>query len=395
MADNSSNGARRRLRRRAIDRAQVLIGETCGDLAASKRIVRCGRVPTGRGRPRVAKFNGQAYTSGLQTCGSVWSCVACSYKIRRKRAAEINTAVEKHLANGGGVLHVVVTMPHRVGEALDELWGVLSDCWAHVTSGGSWKAFRDRHDVLGYVRAAEVTHGTGSGWHPHSHVLLFIGQPMSPVENDDAFYELRRTIRTRWCRRMAAKYGRTVSEEFGISVDPVKPDEAPGSGEYLTKAGYEIAMADNKIGRSEGSRTPFAIAHDAAETGDTADIELVREWVESSHNKRSITWSKGLRDAFGLGAERTDQELAAEDAGGETVAEIDTDLWRLLARRRDGARARLLCAFEIDDGRQGVAAAVQYLVDIGYPVGVDEAGPVPVIRLVATLTTPNEETSSC
>ena len=54
---------------------------------------------------------------------------------------------------------------------------------------------------------------------------------------------------------MADKHGRTMSEEFGIRVDPVKADEADGSGQYLTKVGYELAMADIKIGRDEGHRT--------------------------------------------------------------------------------------------------------------------------------------------
>ncbi len=380
MADNSSGSERRRRRRRtAAARAQALIRDTCGDLPAAQRIIKCGRVPTGAGRPRVAKVDGYAYLSGMQTCGNVWSCVACSYKTRVKRAFEIAYAVRKHLNNGGGVLHIVVTMPHRAGEALAKLWSVISDCWAHVTSGGGWKTFCERHGVLGYVRATEVTHSWASGWHPHCHVLLFVDAPMSPVENEDGFYALRAAIRNRWCTRMGEKHGRTMSTEFGITVDPVKADEADGSGQYLTKVGYELAMIDTKLGRGEGHRTPFAIAHDAAETGDVADIGLLREWIEASYKKHSISWSQDVRRALGLGKDKTDEELASEDPGGETVAEIDRPLWRLLAKRRDGARAQLLAAFENDDNRQCLLAAVQYLVDLGYPVGVDEAGPVPVI----------------
>lgn len=150
----------------------------------------------------------------------------------------------------------------------------------------------------------------------------------------------------------------------------------------MTKVGYEMAMVDSKVGRGEGHRTPFAIAHDAAETGDMADINLLREWVTASHRKNSISWSQDIRAALGLGKEKTDEELAAEDAGGETVAEIDRPLWRLLARRRDGARAQLLAAFETNNDRHAIAAAVGFLVDLGYPVGVDEAGSIRVIGLV-------------
>ncbi len=381
-AVNSSTPAKRKNRRIAADRAQTLIRQTCGDLKAAKRIVCCGRFPTGNGRPTIAKTrDNRAYASGLQTCGSVWACVACSFKIRMKRAIEIAFAVAVHLAKGGGVLHLVVTMPHRKEDELADLWSMLSDCWGHVTSGGGWQAFRDRHGVIGYIRAAEVTHGWSSGWHPHCHVLLFTDKPMSPVVNAEAYYELRRAVRERWCKRMASKYGRTMSEEFGIRVEPVKADEAEGSGSYLTKVGYELAMIDTKIGREGGHRTPFAIAYDASETGDMADINLFREWVTASHRKRSITWSQGLRAHFGLGADKSDEELAAEDAGGETVAEFDPELWKQIANRRDGARARLLCAFEVDDGRNGVQAAVDYLTGLGYSIRTSYAGSVPVIGL--------------
>ena len=222
MANSSSNSERRR-RRRAVEQAQALIRDTCGDLSQAKRIIRCGRTPTGAGNPRVAKHNGRAHMAGLQTCGSVWACVACSYKIRVKRAVEIALAVKRHMANGGGVLHLVVTMPHRAGEALGDLWKMLSDCWAHVTSGGGWQTFQARHGVLGYIRATEVTHSWAAGWHPHCHVLLFVDRPLSPVENEDGYYALRKAaVRHRWCTRMADKHGRTMSEEFGIRVDPVK-----------------------------------------------------------------------------------------------------------------------------------------------------------------------------
>jgi len=166
-----------------------------------------------------------------------------------------------------------------------------------------------------------------------------------------------------------------------LRFDPVKADESDKIGVYCTKVGYELAMVDTKVGRGEGHRTPFAIAHDAAETGDLADVELLQEWVAASHRKRSITWSKGLRASVGLGVEKSDEELAAEDEGGETVAEFDPQLWKQIANRRDGARAQLLSAFETDDGHNGVQAAVDYLRGLGYAIKISQAGTVPVIGL--------------
>ncbi|MEM9655578.1 MAG: hypothetical protein AAGA65_26060, partial [Actinomycetota bacterium] len=291
---------------------------------------------------------------------------------------------------GGGVVHAVFTAPHRQGEDLETFWRTLSDVWGHVTSGRPWQRFKDQHGLLGYIRSAETTHG-GNGWHPHLHVLLFVDQPMSPVENEDAFYNLRRFLRGRWCNRMASKHNRIVSEEHGITVDPVKPDDADGSGSYISKVGYELAMTNTKVGRADGHRTPFAIAHDAATIGDTADITLWREWVAASHGKNSISWSEGIRDHFDLGAEKTDQELVNEDPGGETVVEIDQALWRDIAFRKDGTRARFLAAFETyDHPALAITAAVRFLERIGHPATVDETGACPLLAPKPT-TQPNKE----
>ncbi|MEM7272739.1 MAG: hypothetical protein AAF547_06645 [Actinomycetota bacterium] len=376
----------------AADRCQALTRDVCGELSEAQRIIKCGRCPIGQTNPRVKKTGGRAYASGVQTCGSVWACSWCSYKIRVKRAADIAFGVTTHLDTGGGVLHAVFTAPHRDGEDLDEFWRILSDVWQHVTSGRAWQQFKERFGLVGFIRSAEATHGH-NGWHPHLHVLLFVDRPMSPVENEHAFYQLRRTLRDRWCRRMADKHGRTVSTEHGITVDPVKPDDANGSGSYVTKVGYELAMTNTKIGRDEGQRTPFAIAHDAATTGDMRDIRLWREWVQASHRKNSISWSNGLREHFGLADERSDEELASEDAGGETVVEVDRDLWRKITARRDGTRARFLAAFEsYDHPALAVAAAVRLLDRLGLQVELDEqARSSPLLALAPSSNPSNKE----
>ena len=126
-----------------------------------------------------------------------------------------------------------------------------------------------------------MTHSWAAGWHPHCHILLFVGQadvavrergsvlrtaPRDPPPLVQAHGQVSSAAR---CRRSSAS-GSIQS----------RPDDAAGSGQYLTKVGYEMAMVDTKVGRGDGHRTPFAIAHDATETGDKADIDLFREWVK-------------------------------------------------------------------------------------------------------------------
>ena len=397
MANNSSKPPTPGALRVAADRVQTLIREICGDLAEAKRIVKCGRCPTGKGNTAVKRTdNNQAYAAGVQTCGSVWACAQCSFKIRAKRAIEITQAVRVHLERGGSVLHVVFTVAHRPDEALTDIWGVLSDTWSYLTSGGSWSNFKNALGLDGYIRSAEVTHG-GNGWHPHLHVLLFINKPVSPLENEDDYYQLRHYLRKRWTKRLTEKHGREVSQEFGLRIDPVKADNAEGSGQYLTKVGLEMAMTNTKLGRGEGQRTPFAIAHDAAETGDIEDMNLWREWVQGSHNKRSITWSQGLREHLGLGPEKTDEELATEDPDGQTVAEITPDLWRAITARRDGTRVHVLAAFEHhQDAIDGARAVARLLAGLHIHVEIRQTArtELPLLDLAPPQTTTNDRSNT-
>uniref|UniRef100_UPI0037CA0D74 hypothetical protein n=1 Tax=Ornithinimicrobium sufpigmenti TaxID=2508882 RepID=UPI0037CA0D74 len=59
------------------------------------------------------------------------------------------------------------------------------------------------------------------------------------------------------------------------------------------------------------------------------DRAIWGEWERSSHGRRQITWSGGFRDLLGLGAERTDEELAEDDdAAGDVVLELEPAVFR-------------------------------------------------------------------
>ena len=390
IANNSSEGCRgqqgsarasdsRRLReqrRVAMDRSQRLIVDTCAYLPAAKRLTACGRTVRSKDGVKVKRSDsGGVFTSGVATCGSVWACPSCSFKIRMKRAIEIATAVAVQLARGGGVLFMTFTMSHERGEELVAVWDILTDGWTYMTSGQQWQAIKERFGIDGWIKSVEVTHGA-NGWHPHLHVLVFTDRPLSPLDDADDYWQLRIELRERWIHRFSSRWGRDVSHEFGLDTVPVKADTAEGVGQYVSKVGYELALADTKIGRSEGQRHPFAIAADAAETGDLADVALFREWIVSSKRRKCITWSRGLRaDLLGT-VEQTDEELAATETDGEDLAVIDKPLWALIIARRDGAKAQLLNGFEAG----GLTRAVRVLEDLGLRVEVDQSGPLPRLR---------------
>jgi hypothetical protein len=306
-------------------------------------------------------------------------CLACSYKIRSKRARTIARAVAAHLAAGGGVLFGTFTMSHDRGEALEGLWQLLSKGWAHMTAGGTWQRFQARFELLGWVKTIEVTHGA-NGWHPHIHALFFVGAPMNDFDREDDYREFRAELRERWISYYRRKHQRNVSREFGIRFDPVKADEADKLGIYCTKVGYELAMADAKIGRNEGHRHPFAIAHDAARWGDKADVMLLRDWIVSCKGRHSIDWSRGDIKAYvGTDADKTDQELATEEqVGDESLLVVDRALWLQLIQATHTARIEFLQLFE--DGGD-TFDALYFLAELGITAEIAEDGPLAMLRL--------------
>jgi hypothetical protein len=95
----------------------------------------------------------------------VWACPACAGKIRAKRALEVDYLAKAHLAVGGGLTMVTLTLPHTLGDSLADLLDAMGDAWSLLASGGTWQKYRHRWGVAGYIRALEFTHGE-AGWHP-------------------------------------------------------------------------------------------------------------------------------------------------------------------------------------------------------------------------------------
>jgi hypothetical protein len=108
-----------------------------------------------------------------------------------------------------------------------------------------------------------------------------------------------------------------------------------------------MARADMKRGR-KASRMPFEVAEGAA-AGLADDVELWHEYEYGAHGIRAMYWSNGLRALLGALVElddRTDEEIAAEEVGGEGVALIPAETWYRAVLRYRGRALQLLQAAE-------------------------------------------------
>lgn len=112
---------------------------------------------------------------------------------------------------------------------------------------------------------------------------------------------------------------RTTSQKntYGISNEKTSP----------SAAAYEVTGSHSKRA-GKGGRTPFQILEDVVTVGLEDDLALWYEWEHESQGRRQLTWARGTRTLLGLDVERTDEELAEDDAlDGEPVFTFTRDEW--------------------------------------------------------------------
>lgn len=273
-----------------------------------------------------------AHFSGLQTCGSVWACPVCQAKILNRRAEDASTAAATWHDQGNTVLMITLTMPHDAGMRLAPLFDTVANGFRSVISGRAWIKTRDRLAIVGTIRSVEVTHGP-NGWHPHLHVLVFTRGRL----NAEGIADLSGHVRAKWDRFITKAGYRQPDRLHGVVIQVCQ--SAAEAGAYIAKTqdgkgvGNEIARGDLKQGRN-GHRTPLEILESFRWTGDVEDLALWNRYELATKGRQRITWSRGLRALLlpDTPAEQTDEEVAAEDVGGQVVALIDRETWRTVTR---------------------------------------------------------------
>jgi hypothetical protein len=114
----------------------------------------------------------------------------------------------------------------------------------------------------------------------------------------------------------------------------------------------ELTRGDLKTGRG---RSPFQIFQGFEDTGDIADLELFREWVEATKGKHFTRWSDGARNALSV-EEVEDQDLVEKDVGGVPIYRPGPDEWHALT----GTPGALCEALRVAEGG-GAAAVATYV----------------------------------
>jgi hypothetical protein len=334
--------------------ARYRLRDAAGRLLPKERVAGCAkwRVP---GKVDIPVMHspevGRAHFKNLMVCGCLRNCPVCAAKISERRRVELSDALDRHPELTP--VSVTVTLQHDRGDRLDDLVEVLKDGFRRTRSGAPWGRIRDAFGLVGSVTGLEITHGLEHGWHPHQHTMMLSDLPADQIDAED----LRERLTARF-GAMLARRGRYVSPIYGIDVRV--GDEA--AADYLTKGhrwgpAHEVAKASTKKARS--GRSPWELL-EAYNDGDRQAGALFREYDAALKGRRQLTYSRGLRDRLGIGAELGDQELAEQEREPATV--LVTLSWSEFKELlRQGRRAQLLAV--ADSGRADLVVA--YLVALG------------------------------
>lgn len=294
---------------------------------------------------------------GLQTCGSVWIDPVCAAKISERRRNELQQAVDQHHYERGCMFMLTLTAPHQFKDTIGDLLVKHKNALHKFLADWSVNQVLKAMEVLGTVKALEVTHGrkrpVNNGWHPHHHDLLFAGSKGSA---DKFTFKDTKNWSDELYRRWAAC---CVAAGLGLPTQKhgLKLDDATLALHYITKWGVDDELVKGHTKKSNEGETPWDFLRAVlADPNDKHAGQLFVEFATAFRGKRQLTWSKGLKAHFGIG-EVSDECLAEKlEASAIYLGSITIEQWRAVLKVE--GRVKVL---ELAEGPGGWDSVQEYL----------------------------------
>lgn len=320
--------------KKAMQVSRHHVRKCCRDtVPAERRDKKTGAmVPTGApGQAEVHAAGGESGAHvwvGVKHCCSTWFCPVCGPKVMARRREEIEKCIELMKDTQRQFMFCTFTFPHEYGAPLSIYMDKLRDVLKKFRSGRQWELFKKRVELVGYIRAQEVTHGN-HGWHPHYHELL-ITKALSKEEAESAAAFLSK----RWvdvCRRAGLISDEKARDAYAHAVD-VKSGADPVTQEYLSKlVCWELSSVTTKATKTRGLQ-PFQILSNAC-NGDGKSQRLWIEYMLGMYRKAALYWSPGLKELCGID-ELTDEQLLEGEVEKEPVLIASSRAFLHIAKRR-------------------------------------------------------------
>lgn len=307
---------------------------------------------------------------GVCVCGQSLACPVCAPRIAAFRAAEVSEAFKRAVARGYEARLCTFTIPHDAGTRLADEIDCFSDAWRSFQTGK--RGVERRANSLGNHVGREVTYGEKNGWNYHHHQLRY-DEPGSFDESRthaqwlaslDSVGRLRRGADRHafQCGGVGSEAGARYVAKLATSVEA-----------QARSIGSEIASSATK-GRNLASLLAAAV------TGDEAARLAWLSGVADICNRKvsSVRWSRGLRGELAMDVEKSDDQVAKEEAlpTDEFLGALTAMQWRGIILHR--AEFALCCA-----ANQGVDAVNNFLAGLELGQLNDDARPAVEVSLKA------------
>lgn len=317
--DDHGEHRRARWRRRTAARKiayHLHPGRQSDDTSPLRRLKTCGLAKGAFVTIRV--LAGRAHATGLFACGNIWTCPTCAARIRARRELEIEKALATHVAGGGTIGMMTLTLQHNAKMPLAYTLNALNHAWRRLQQR---RQFQPLYMALtGTITTLEITTGSGNnGWHPHLHVLLLAGPDSSYADIKEATEHLREA----WSN-LVNKRTTVYSLERGLNLVWFG-HQSSIAARYVTKLAKEITLNDTKTGND-----PFSLL----DNSDSPEVDKLRrdlfiEYAYATAGRRAHRWSRGLRAALAMDPEVSDEELAQQnDELGTEALVLDARYWK-------------------------------------------------------------------
>lgn len=261
---------------------------------------------------------------GIISCGYVWHCPVCSFKVMSKRAEEINTIKERHLKKNLKVGFITLTVRHsKVTPLKNSIQNLLSN-YRKFQQHKAQRNLRKSGILTGQIKTLEFTWSTQNGWHPHLHLLYFYD--ISDANNIDSF---QKDIIKDWTNytggSVIAQDQKTINKDQKI-------------GDY-----FNIGMEMTKsFKEGKESINPFQILENMKNQslypGQTSHLESFKKWStlwseykEATKGKHRVHISESLRLRYDLEYQSDEELLNSEQEKIEqTIIEFTRPLWKVI-----------------------------------------------------------------
>lgn len=288
----------------------------------------CGRVAiTESGEVQPIATGSDVAFYGVATCKSIWVCPCCSARIQSRRRRELGLLFGKALETGSAAFGAY-TLRHSRSDSLADLQDALSGCWRRVSMDPKLKRLRKRLGWLGLVKGVEHTFTLANGWHPHLHPVHIFDRVLTAEEVAN-YHAVEFAI---W-KRAAEKFGLQSPMERAQQLHIVEISKSKtvlDLADYVAKGNlmarssgsvaWEMTGTNTKTysrTSDSGSLTPFDILEKISMSVTPQEkskwLGIWHEYERVTRGRSALTYSKGLREHFGLrGLVKDESELIKE-----------------------------------------------------------------------------------